>query len=332
MHTIYIDDNSVLLKKRSDRILLKKGGKVLDEIPTLDLKRVVVFGNNQISTELMRHLSSKGIEVSFLSYRGRFRFRVVPEMSKNIYLRMAQHDRYRDDGFRIHWSRIITGAKIRNQRNFLMRQRKNRPDLDLNSEVSLLKTYAQNVSEKQTIEEIMGVEGFSARIYFSAYGRLILKGFEFKGRKYYPPPDPINALLSFGYMLVFNELNSLLEAFGFDVFLGFLHSVRRGRASLASDLIEELRSPVVDRLVMYLINLDVVRPSQFRTEGGKGVRMDDRAIKAYLKNYEKFMTTPFTDVKTREQKNYRQVIRERVEGAERTLMHDAEYVPYIFYS
>ena len=76
MHTVYIDDNSVLLKKRSDRILLKKGGKVLDEIPTLDLKRVVVFGNNQISTELMRHLAGKGIEVSFLSYRGRFRFRV----------------------------------------------------------------------------------------------------------------------------------------------------------------------------------------------------------------------------------------------------------------
>ena len=157
MHTVYIDDNSVLLKKRSDRILLKKGGKVLDEIPTLDLKRVVVFGNNQISTELMRHLAGKGIEVSFLSYRGRFRFRVVPEMSKNIYLRMAQHDRYRDDGFRIHWSRIITGAKIRNQRNFLMRQRKNRPDLDLDSEISLLKTYAQNVSKKQSIEEIMGV-------------------------------------------------------------------------------------------------------------------------------------------------------------------------------
>ncbi len=56
-------------------------------------------------------------------------------------------------------------------------------------------------------------------------------------------------------MLLFNELNGLPEAFGFDVFLGFLHSVRYGRASLASDLVEELRSPVTDRLVLYLISL-----------------------------------------------------------------------------
>ena len=68
--------------------------------------------------------------------------------------------------------------------------------------------------------------------------------------------------------------------------LNLMHMGHMGRAS-------DLRSPVADRLVMYLINLDVVRPSQFTTEGEKGVRMDDRAVKAYLKNYEKFMTTPF---------------------------------------
>jgi len=218
----------------------------------MDLKRILIFGNNPISTELMRHLASKGIEVAFLSSRGRFRYRIVPELPKNIYLRMAQHDRNRE--FRLRRSRIITEAKLRNQHNLLIRFRKNRPGADLNEETDALEKSAQSVREKQTPDEIMGTDGFGSKTCFRAYARLLTKGFEFSWRKYHPPPDPVNALLSFGCMLLLNELNSLPEAFGFDVFLGFLRSVRYWRASLTSDLVEELRSPVTDRLMLYLIS------------------------------------------------------------------------------
>ncbi len=168
--------------------------------------------------------------------------------------------------------------------------------------------------------------------FFRAYGKLIRGDFEFVKREYYPAPDPVNAMLSFGYMLIFNELNGLLEAFGFDMYLGFLHSVRYGRASLASDLVEELRSPVVDRLVIYLINLDVIKPSQFAATEKRGMRMDEKALKAYLKNYEKFMTAPFKDNITREYTTYRRVIQQRVEITEKVLLDNADYRPYIFYS
>ena len=94
MKTLYITDRGVMLKKRYERIALKKNGKIIDEIPILDLKRVLVFGNNQISTDLLRHLAGKGIEVAFLSAGGKFQFRIVPDESKNIYLRMAQHRLY----------------------------------------------------------------------------------------------------------------------------------------------------------------------------------------------------------------------------------------------
>ena len=331
MHTLYLADNGLQLKKISNRILVKKDGSVLREIPVLDLKRIIIFGNNQLSTQLMRFLSGKGIEVAFLSSVGRFKFRVVPETSKNIYLRMAQHDCYRDRSFRVEFSRKIVGAKIRNQRSLIIRYQRNQPEVDLEKHLDTLKKLTKQLGKKESLNEILGMEGFGSKTFFEAYGKLILGGFEFVNRNYHPPKDPINALLSFGYMMLFNELNSLLEAFGFDVYLGFLHSVRYGRASLANDLMEELRSPVVDRLVLYLINIGAIKPSQFVSKGNKGVLMSDIARETFLSNYEKFMTADFHDAGRKKQTNYRKIIKERVLELERLLLHKSEYSPYLFY-
>lgn len=332
MHTLYVVDTGVSLKKRGDRIAVKKGGKIADEFPTRKLKRVLIFGNNQVSTGLMKHLAGLGVEVAFLSGGGRFLYRLVPNASKNIYLRIAQYDRFRDPAFRLEWSRTVVGAKIRNQRGFLLRARRNRPDADIGETIDLLGTLAEKPGEKSTVEEVMGVEGFAARSYFSAFGRLLSGGFEFRGRAFHPPPDPVNALLSFGYMMLFNEISSLLEAFGFDIYLGFLHSIAQGRASLATDMMEEFRSPVVDRLTVYLINLGVVRPEQFSPGERGGVRMDDAARKAYVKNFEKFMTAEFTDNRSREQTSFREMIRRNVSGLEKLLLEGEPYRPFRLYS
>lgn len=179
----------------------------------------------------------------------------------------------------------------------------------------------------------MGAEGYASTVYFKAFGELIRGDFKFEKRDYYPPPDPVNALLSFGYMLVFNELSSILEAFGFDIFIGFPHSTKYGRESLATDMIEEFRSPVVDRLVLYLINLGVIKPTNFTpTDGGKGVRMDEKTKNAYLKNYEKFMTASFVDSKTRERTTFRDIIRKNVIQLEKCLLNNEEYKAFVFYA
>lgn len=334
METIYLTDNGLQLKRRSNRIVLKKEGRIIEEIAILDLKRILIFGNNQLSTELMRYLAGKGVEVAFLSSAGRFKFRLVPETSKNIYLRMAQHERYRDREFRVSISRAIVKAKLKNQRSLLVRYQRNKPEVELKGPLSAMKGFIEGLDQVSAIEGLMGVEGIGAKAYFEAYGRLLAGGFEFLKREYYPAPDPVNALLSFGYMLLFNELSSLLEACGFDVFLGFLHSTRYGRASLSTDMIEDLRSPVVDRLVLFLINRGAVRPSQFSAaeSGGKGVRMDDAARKTFLLNYEKFMTACFHDPETGKRKNFREVMREKVIGLERAVLNRAEYKPYVYYS
>ncbi len=120
-----------------------------------------------------------------------------------------------------------------------------------------------DVKEKETIDQIRGMEGVASKIYFEAYDKLLLNGFELKAREYHPPPDPVNAMPGFGYMLVFNEISGILEAFGINPYLGFMHSTRYGRKSLVSDMIEEFRSPITDRLVLHLINRGIVKLDQF---------------------------------------------------------------------
>ena len=101
---------------------------------------------------------------------------------------------------------------------------------------------------------------------------------------------------------------------------------------MATDLIEELRSPVTDRLVLYLINLGVIRPNDFDDEAEKGVRMTKKAINAYLKNYEKFMNAEFVDYKNKQYKSFRKILRENVLQVEKCLLNNHEYQPFIFYS
>jgi len=330
MQTLYVTDNGVQLNKKSNRIVLKKENKVVDEIPMMGLKRVIIFGNNQITTQLMQYFAFEGIDVAFLSSCGRFKFRLVSETSKNISLRMAQHELYRDKPFRIQFSQSVVEAKIHNQRSLLVRYQRNRPEVDLKHHLEILKKCADQVKEKPEIDEIMGEEGYASKTYFDAFGKLLLGGFEFSNRAYHPPPDPVNALLSFGYMVLFNEIAGLLEGTGFDAYLGFLHSTHYGRLSLATDLIEELRSPLIDRLVLFLINTNSISLDQF-SSNDNGVMMDSTATKTYLSNYEKFMTMEFMNVQSKKRTHYRQILRDQVSNLEKTLLQNEEYKCYLYY-
>ncbi len=108
------------------------------------------------------------------------------------------------------------------------------------------------------------MEGAATRIYYGVFKHLIRnESFTFKGRNKRPPLDTVNAMLSFVYTLLTNEVLSAIKAYGLDPYLGSLHEVSYGRPSLACDLVEEYRCFLGDRLVLGLINRKVVKPDDF---------------------------------------------------------------------
>ena len=133
--------------------------------------------------------------------------------------------------------------------------------------------------------ELMGVEGSAANTYFSVFSQLMTQqkeSFPFNGRNRRPPKDAVNAMLSLAYTLITNDVSSALETVGLDPYVGFLHTLRPGRASLALDMTEELRAYIGDRFVLSLINRRQINPKDFICQGEQGVTMTDNGRRTFL--------------------------------------------------
>ena len=148
-----------------------------------------------------------------------------------------------------------------------------------------LATALTNIENAETSEELRGIEGEAAKLYFSGFDNLILqqrKTFAFTRRSRRPPLDPVNALLSFAYTLIANDLTAALETIGLDPYVGFLHTLRPGRTSLALDMMEELRAYFGDRFVLSLINKKQITSKEFLFQGDNGVVLSDKGKKTFL--------------------------------------------------
>ncbi len=134
-------------------------------------------------------------------------------------------------------------------------------------------------------KDLLGIEGLAAKIYFGVFSYLILNPahtFNFSGRNKRPPKDAVNALLSFAYSLLTADTTAALETVGLDAYMGFYHTLRPGRASLALDMIEELRAYICDRFVLSLINRKQIHSNHFFYQGEEAVQLTDEGRKIFL--------------------------------------------------
>jgi CRISPR-associated protein Cas1 len=185
------------------------------------------------------------------------------------------------------------------------------------------------VDSQAAQDSLNGIEGIAARHYFSGLGKMMLGAFGFDGRRKRPATDPVNALLSLGYTLVFNEISSLLDGMGFDPYLGYYHKVEYGRASLASDLQEEFRAPIVDRLTLRLINNRMLNQGDFyKNPKGDGVYLTRDAMKRYFAEYEDLMNNEFVHPETKEKTTFRKCFRIQIERLAACVKGETEYIPF----
>ena len=326
MSTLYLTEQGSKLRKTSQRLLVEKGGVTLLDVPAHEIDHVLIFGAVQISTQAISFLLSSGIEVSFLSMNGRLKGRLTPVQSKNVFLRLAQYDRYKDEEFKLITARSIIEGKMKNQRTLLLRYQRNRPEADFTSDMDTISRSLSQIPHENTIPALMGLEGASTRAYYNCYSTM-LSTLSFEGRNRRPPLDPVNALLSLGYVLIANEIAALMESVGFDPFIGFMHGLRYGRQSLPLDMIEEFRHPVIDGLVQTLTNKGSVTEADFHKESDGAVLLNKEALKRFFGYYEERLEKPFKrgDSYT----SYRKVFRDQVDSMRQTVLNREIYQPFL---
>lgn len=239
---------------------------------------------------------SQCIPINFISPGGKFLAKVCGEIKGNVFLRIAQIDVFRAKG--ILFAQNTIAAKLSNCIQTIKRSQHDKPNLrsdsDINQTIDTLKEGILKIYEAESAEEIMGIEGNCARSYFSIFNSLMTNAsFSFEYRSKRPPLDPVNAMLSFVYTLYTSEYASALETVGLDSYIGFLHSARSGRVSLACDLIEETRS-LVERFVLTLINLKIVNEKDFDTQISGAVWLSDEGRKKVLKEWQEKKRTAVT--------------------------------------
>lgn len=293
LNTWFILSEDLYLVKENETAVAMRGDQKIDRHPFTELENILCFSYAGASPALMGACCDHKIGMAFLSPNGRFLCRVSGENNGNVLLRRMQY-RYADDGdMSARIGRMFIFGKISNARQVLLRAVRNH-SMRLDAEkmeraCNELKLSMTAALKCASLEELRGIEGEAAQIYYGQFDSLILQQrgtFEWHGRNRRPPMDPINAVLSFLYTILAHDCASALEAVGLDAYVGFVHRDRPGRASLALDMMEELRSCLVDRLVLTMINRKVLTKKHFRYEDTGAVFLNDEGRKTVLKEWQ----------------------------------------------
>lgn len=340
------------------------GGKAKREhkktIPLLKVEEVLVLGDITLSAAAIGALLEARVPVTYLNYHGRYLGRLSPDLTKNSLLRLAQHAAHADPARRLALARPFVVGKLRNMRTILMRYQRQALDPVIASQVESLGHCIAAAQDAQlklvdvAIEDsevtrdpdlepgealsgrmhglgpLLGCEGAGSAAYFGVFGRLIkcswAHGFTKRQRR--PPPDPVNALLSYGYTILAAQVASAAAAVGFDPYIGYLHSSRYGKPALALDLLEEFRPVIVDAVVLSLLNNRQLEAADFIPELNT-VRMREAARRLFLQKFEERMQEGVIHPQFGYQASYRRCLELQARLLSKYLLGEiGEYIPF----
>ncbi|MEM7248286.1 MAG: CRISPR-associated endonuclease Cas1 [Acidobacteriota bacterium] len=260
------------------RLAVSLRGKVLRRVKIAGLRQVVLFGTTRLSSEVLSLLLREGIDTVFLTKMGRYRGRLAGVRGPRPDLVLAQYRASVDPARRLALARSFVEGKIRQQRRVLLQVQRGLRDSEIQRSLLSLRRLVGRVPEAESQSALMGLEGNAARAYWSCFAKGLEQGESFRGRRYRPPPDPINASLSFGYALLTERCDSAVRLVGLDPGVSFLHEPAPRRPSLALDLMEELRPIVVDRVVRRLFNRGELTGADFKHPRAEELLAEDETL------------------------------------------------------
>ncbi len=323
---LYLNTQGLYVGKSGRVLKIKEKGKVVQEVRINEICQVNLMGNIQLTTQAIQALCQAEVPIAYFSMGGWF-YGVTQGLGvKNIALRQEQFRMADVPSFCLRFARALVAGKIRNQRTLLQRNHVEPSRRAL----AHLKCMREDAEKAETLDQLLGIEGNAARIYFEHFGGMIKTGrnsvddevvdgvvgdggeetsfeFDFARRNRRPPRDPVNALLSLAYSLLAKDLAVITQTIGLDPYLGFFHQPRFGRASLALDLMEPFRPLIADSAVLSAINTRMVTSRDF-IRAGRAVALTDAGRKRFFRAYEQRMDSLVTHPLFGYRVSYRRVL------------------------
>jgi CRISPR-associated protein Cas1 len=259
MQSLYVSQQGCQLKLRQHTLLVEQKQTVLNRVQLPLVEQVLVFGRCQVTTSVLQACLQRDIPLAYLSQMGRCYGRLMPTEAVKPQVLTAQLGLSEEQ--RLGVAQGLVAAKLHNSRVILQRQGRRRMVPALADAIAALADLMSGVMTATSIPQLLGLEGAGAATYFGVFGACIdHEGFTFTGRSRRPPLDPVNALLSFGYQVLWNHLLLAIEMQRLSPYWACLHQGSDRHPALASDLLEPFRAPLIDSVVLYLINRAMVDP------------------------------------------------------------------------
>lgn len=338
---LYLNTPGLRIGITGDCLQVKEKERLLDQVRVRDVDHVALFGNIQISTQAVQTLCQHEIPITYFSMGGWFYGITRGHELKNVFLRKRQFQVADDPRACLPLARQIVFGKIRNHRTMLMRNH-----VELSEIVSRrLKAQAENSLRATSLEELLGIEGAAASLYFENLNGMIKAGddlvdapgadargqmtFHFEHRKRRPPTDPVNALLGLAYSALAKDAAIAAMAVGFDPYIGFYHQPRFGRPALALDLMEEFRPLIAESTVLNAINTRVITEGDF-VRAGQAVNLTSAGRKKFFQTYEQRITSLVTHPVFEYKVSYRRALELQARILAKCLTGEiTEYIPFM---
>ena len=285
---------TTLIKKDDNFLVIHNEGKQL--LHPKNIKTIQISKGAKISSDAVLLAIDNEIDVLFIDGVGRPKGRVWSVKYGSVStIRRKQLD-FTLSEKAIHWIKGIIIEKVNNQialllsivpENYTDEKHFERSINKLNDYITKIKT-----KKGETISEIApslrGWEGAASKIYFNVIAEIVPQEYKYKTRSQHPATDIFNALLNYGYGLLYGKIEGALIKAGIDPYVGVMHREDYNRPVLVFDLIEKYRV-WIDYVVINLVNQKVINEDCYSVKAdgsvwleGLGKRILIQSINDYL--------------------------------------------------
>ncbi|HOQ05576.1 MAG TPA: CRISPR-associated endonuclease Cas1 [Anaerohalosphaeraceae bacterium] len=322
MGTVYLQEQGAKVSRQGRRLLVSKEDQPLLSIPVHRLQRLVIIGRIQLTASALALLLDRKASVVMLTSRGQVRGTLIPPDSPRAALRRRQYALAEDPAQTLLFCRELVRAKAVSAANVIRRYAYNHRNSELTKASEEILQIAARVDEQPSVETVRGIEGLVGRMYFQALVQIFHSlEMDFGGRVRRPPADPVNACLSYVYMLLTALAQNALQATDLDIYCGLMHASIRSAPALVFDFVEQFRQPIADRFVMLLFNKKILQKADFQVGRGQPapVLLSDAARKRLIAEWEAYLQTPQRLLEKREPLSPFSLLFEQAERLEKSI-------------
>lgn len=327
MSTVYLCQQGAKVSRQGRRLLVSQDDQEILGIPLHRVDRLIFMGRIQITESAMALLLDRRIPLVLTSQNGRLRGVLVPPDTPHVQLRKNQYRLSEQPDYVLAFCKDLIAARADSAMSVIRRFAYNHPAVPLDPYVQQIQSYRQAIDTADNLDSLRGVEGIIVRQYFAALSEMFRAlGTVFEGRVRRPPTDPVNAALSFAYVLLTELAACALHGMRLDIFCGIMHAENRNAPALALDFVEQFRQPLADRFVMWLFNKRILQPADFQTlPNGRGMLLSDAARRRLIAEWELFLDKPQRLCENQTVLTPRQIIFQQAERLEQAF---AQQTPY----